>query len=277
MRELSTNYALMRTNIVRISEEYFNRNNIKTLVLGVSGGIDSALVAALMMETSLPVIGVRIPLYGNEPDELGRAYGVAKFLCNKDIHVKFLNRMVENLIEEDEPLLNGELCSESVIKVRRGNIKARSRMIQLFDIARANDGLVLSTDNYTEYLLGFWTLHGDVGNFGPIQNLWKTEVYGLAEYMVKTYIDPNQIRALQDCIDAVPTDGLGITKSDFDQIIPGQDERKSPKERYQEVDEILIRYLKGDRTQIDHPVIQRHLASEFKRRDPVNIERHLLV
>jgi len=62
-------------------------------------------------------------------------------------------------------------------------MKARIRMILLYDLAGGNDGMVLSTDNYTEYLLGFWTLHGDVGDFGMIQSLWKTEVYDMVEWI----------------------------------------------------------------------------------------------
>lgn len=57
--------------------------------------------------------------------------------------------------------------------------QARCRMMYLYDIASRHKGLVMSTDNQTEYQLGFWTIHGDVGDFDPIQDLWKTEVYEL--------------------------------------------------------------------------------------------------
>ena len=94
-------------------------------------------------------------------------------------------------------------------------------MIYLFDLAHFKEGMVLSTDNYTELMLGFWTLHGDVGNFGLLQYLWKTEVYGLAKHLEAEYRSKNQhdkADALKHSIDALPTDGLGITTSDFDQI-----------------------------------------------------------
>lgn len=55
-----------------------------------------------------------------------------------------------------------------------GNIQARLRMIYLYNLASIHKGLVMSTDNQTEYQLGFWTIHGDVGDFDPIQDLWKT-------------------------------------------------------------------------------------------------------
>lgn len=61
--------------------------------------------------------------------------------------------------------------------IANGNLQARCRMIHLYDLAGIHGGLVMSTDNQTEYQLGFWTIHGDVGDFDPIQDLWKTEVY----------------------------------------------------------------------------------------------------
>jgi NAD+ synthase len=144
------------------------------------------------------------------------------------------------------------------------------RMVYLFDLAHFHRGMVLSTDNYTELLLGFWTLHGDVGNYGFLQYLWKTEVYGLARFWVNKYNNDNQpekAEALQLCIDALPTDGLGITESDFDQIgVPD----------YETADKILLDYLNGHREHADHPVIKRHLGSEFKRHDPRNISREMI-
>jgi NH3-dependent NAD+ synthetase len=138
--------------------------------------------------------------------------------------------------------------------------------------------MVLSTDNYTEYLLGFWTLHGDVGDFGMIQNLWKTEVYGLAEYLVKKFNLLGQYKradTIKKCIDAVPTDGLGVTDSDFDQILPDYDKNMSPKEIYQEIDETLRLRLSAahDRSE----VVKRFRATEFKRNNPFNIPRKYII
>jgi len=150
-------------------------------------------------------------------------------------------------------------------------MKARVRMIYLFDLAHFEKGMVLSTDNYTELLLGFWTLHGDVGNYGFLQYLWKTEVYGLAGYLMGKYRkenEPFKADALKISIDAVPTDGLGITGSDFDQI--GVTD-------YEAADRILIGYLTGSVENLNHPIILRHSISEFKRKDPQNISRESLI
>jgi len=158
-------------------------------------------------------------------------------------------------------------------KVRIGNIKARTRMIYLYDKAQKYKGMVLSTDNYTEYLLGFWTLHGDVGDFGPIQGLWKTEVYGLAKWMAE---NNSQLFSLPRCIDAKPTDGLGMADNDLDQILP--EWKGSYIDGYRKVDETLIDYLDmNKRFERNNPVIKRHLDTSFKRKNPVNIHRTKLI
>lgn len=283
MYNFSLDYAKVRERIVYYSEQYFQDNGIKALVIGMSGGIDSALVAALMSEIKIPLIGVRIPLSGNKPDEMNRAKLASTTFCSMDIYAQLdwiSLGLMRDIIPSQMIHCTGKQCSDAVMAIRMGNIKARIRMIQLFDIARANDGLVLSTDNLTEYMLGFWTLHGDVGNFGPIQNLWKTEVYKLSEFLYEEYRKKEEhikATAMRACIDAMPTDGLGITESDFDQILPGQDVFKTPAQRYQEVDEILIRYRLGEKHLVDNPVIRRHLASEFKRRDPASLLRTLML
>jgi NH3-dependent NAD+ synthetase len=153
-------------------------------------------------------------------------------------------------------------------------------MINLYDTAHRLDGMVLSTDNYTEYLLGFWTLHGDVGDYGMLQNLWKTEVYGLANYLSHKYKKEGRLAesdSLRACIMAMPTDGLGISGSDFDQIYPNYNKTHMPVEVYGEVDAILLGYLNGAKYYDDHKVIQRYKATAFKRLNPFSIPRGYIV
>lgn len=106
--------------------------------------------------------------------------------------------------------------------IANGNLQARCRMMYLYDIASRHKGLVMSTDNQTEYQLGFWTIHGDVGDFDPIQDLWKTEVYELAEWLVDFYFtdgdDASKAVAIRESMKLTPTDGLGISNSDLEQI-----------------------------------------------------------
>ena len=95
------------------------------------------------------------------------------------------------------------------VQQRQGNIRARLRMITLYNLAHKVAGCVGSTDNFSELAAGFWTLHGDVGDIAPIQSLNKSwEVPMLAK----------MLDVPQATVEAVPTDGLGISNSDADQL-----------------------------------------------------------
>jgi len=276
MIEIETNYPTMHTRIVETLREYLKHNpGLKSLVVGLSGGIDSGLTCALAREALEAVPSVRLvarclPIESNTEEEVRRAEAMGHAF-SEDYREQDLTRAYTCLYREYASGSDRAGDDSEDEKIRRGNLKARVRMAYLFDLAHAARGMVLSTDNYTELLLGFWTLHGDVGNFGMLQYLWKTEVYGLARYRVEAYTGEDrheQAAALQRCVEAVPTDGLGITASDFDQIWVRD---------YETADRMLIDYLNGDHRMKDHPLIARHLRSEFKRRDPQNIPRDKII
>ncbi len=270
MLEIRDDYELMFSNIINNLREYLRNSGLKSLIIGLSGGIDSALTAALAYEAlkeidGIELIGRSIPIETNKDDEILRAEKTGLNFCNsfevKDLTNAYLN-LQNDLVSENRK--NDESKDE---KIRLGNIKARIRMTYLFDLAHLYKGMVLSTDNHTELLLGFWTLHGDVGNYGMIQYLWKTEVYGLAKLLADKYRtngEPDKAESLELSIDAVPTDGLGITNSDFDQI---------GVKSYHEADLLLIDYLKENKHNENHPVIERYKQSHHKRVDPQNIPR----
>jgi len=287
-------------NIRRELKTYVTQENIRSLVLGVSGGIDSTLCAALACQE---LSGLEIPLYcyglptsTNKEAEIQRANIAGKlfgtFYEEVDITQAFQD------IQCGLEIAPALVLDSKKWKIRQGNLKARLRMIKLFDCAAMNSGMVLSTDNNSELCLGFFTLNGDVGNYGMIQNLWKTEVYAMSEFLIEQLMEQNQpdrAKSLRDCIDAVPTDGLGITNSDLDQL-------GAP--NYAEVDRILRIWtnepeIKEDYICLmmnaghnaleaqymfdvlreglkDHPVVKRHIASAFKRRDPFNIPRSVI-
>lgn len=246
--------------------------NIKSMVVGLSGGIDSALTAAIAREIcdqnpGMKLIGVSIPIESNKKVEIDNAICVGKAFCHEFMEVKFIDRLFRLFKLAVEFLYTSKYHSKKhAEKVRYGNIKARLRMIYLYDKAHRNNGIVLSTDNLSEFNLGFWTLHGDVGDFGLIQQLWKTEVYGMSMFLCQRY-GGNKADALMRAIKAVPTDGLGVSTSDYDQLDVNS---------YQEVDRILIDYLNGVDIKA-HPIIKRHLKYAFKRENPHNIPRdHIL-
>jgi nicotinamide-nucleotide amidase len=268
----------MLDNINILLNNFLNKNSdIKALVLGVSGGIDSALVATLMhmfTKDRVKLIGLSLPTMTNALEEKERAEAICVNFCDKSSLLQIGNATT-NFISELIPELEKPVSLAD--KIRIGNVKARIRMIRLYDEARKNKGLVLSTDNYTEYLLGFWTIFGDCGDLGIIQQLFKTEVYGLVKYIVENInLTVEQRKALQSCIDAKPTDGLGVSDNDLEQLNP---ERKIGTyiEGYKEVDDILIEYLNGNIALKDTPIIQRYNATHFKRNHPHNFIRETLI
>ncbi len=275
MLEIRTDYERVYVNIVKTIRDYLKANqNLKSLIVGISGGIDSALTCALAFEAlkdfeDVKLIGRSIPIETNTHQEMSRADGIGRNFCCK-FESKDLTTAYKNLYKELVKGSGRQHDEAKEEKIRRGNLKARVRMTYLFDLAHFEKGMVLSTDNYTELMLGFWTLHGDVGNYGLIQYLWKTEVYGLSRYLVKKYKMEKKNQkadALESCINAIPTDGLGITKSDFDQIGVSN---------YEAADLLLIDYLKGNLETSEHQLIQRHLGSSYKRKDPQFISRKIL-
>jgi NAD+ synthetase len=236
------NYEHVFNTLVEETAKYITKNNLKAMVLGISGGIDSTVVAAICHEvskkTGIPLIGRSLPIR-NKNDEFDVSKLVGEAFCD-DFKIVGLYRQYRDLLLEivyqeegkDMSILSMEQ-SKMQTPIANGNIQARLRMIYLYNLASIHKGLVMSTDNQTEYQLGFWTIHGDVGDFDPIQGLWKTEVYELAKWLIGYYygcgikkeVDADGARKICDMCEAIkksmsltPTDGLGISNSDLDQI-----------------------------------------------------------
>lgn len=248
-------------NIRNTLSAYIQNCQLQSLVLGISGGIDSALCAALLRpvcnQLGIPLIGRSITIETNKQEEINRSIEVGESFCTDFQHIDLTEIFYANkkmLIQFDDSMLS---------KLRQGNMKARMRMMMLYDLAQLHHGIVISTDNYTEFLTGFWTLHGDVGDYAPIMNLWKTEVFNLAKNLLGE-CDTKQKNALQKCIDATPVDGLGISSCDCEQLGVNN---------YYEADKIFADYFQGDKSWETHPLIQRYLRSEYKRNNPLQITR----
>ena len=260
-KQLADIIANIRQNV----SDYVTKSRLKSLVLGISGGIDSALCAALLSpvceQLGIPLIGRSIAIETNGKDEIERSLCVGEAFCHDfqfmDLTCTF-HENCKNLISLDDSLLS---------KMRKGNMKARMRMIILYDLAQWRQGMVISTDNYTEFLTGFWTLHGDVGDYAPIMNLWKTEVYNVAKKLLQACDEP-QKQALQQCIEAVPVDGLGISNNDCEQLQVAN---------YYEADSLFYQYFIEKKEELKtHPLIRRYESSSFKRINPVSISRQSL-
>ena len=144
-------------------------------MIGLSGGIDSAVAAALAVRGLGPerVLGVTLPYRTSSPASLADARAVAEKLGIAVEH--------RDITPYADPFL-ADIPADA--RVRRGNVMARCRMIVLYDLSARDGTLVLGTGNRTETLLGYATLHGDAAfGLNPLANLYKAEVRALARHL----------------------------------------------------------------------------------------------
>lgn len=304
-------YGVVFETIVTKTAEYLIQNNIKAQVIGISGGIDSTVVAAICHEvskrTNIPLIGRSLPTTNNKTNEVSTADLVGKAFCN-DYKVypidRFYHQFMIDIVHKETGsvryrqneytggfTIDLEDCLKFQTPIANGNIQARLRMIYLYNLASIHGGLVMDTDNLTENNLGYFTIHGDVGDFNPIGGLWKTEVFKLAEYIHNDYYNRARcleeghfyqqadeiafkLEAIKESLKLKPTAGLGITNNDLEEI---------GAESYDQVDRIL-QCLTDDSISTDtiddipdailEAVVKRHNASKFKRKQlPIKITR----
>ena len=205
-------YSELKIRIVSWIKDYAITNNIKSLVVGVSGGIDSAVVSTLCAETGLPTYVLSMPLLSNAKNDM-----------LSDSHVKTLETNYSNVTRVRVELsgvydkfihsLNWWTNSNKYTSNdhANANTKSRLRMVTLYQVAGSVNGIVVGTGNKVEdYGVGFYTKYGDGGvDIAPIADLYKTEVWMLGEYL---NVD-------ERIISAPPTDGLWDDgRTDEDQI-----------------------------------------------------------
>ena len=170
-----TDYQQIYDNIVNSVSDYLKDNDLKAMVLGISGGIDSTVVAAICRivsnETRIPLIGVSLPCVTNKGCEVSTASIVGREFCDE-----FKEISLQDLYQSASAFCKA-LDGTATTNIAEGNIKARLRMVALYHIASLRHGIVMDTDNLTEFALGFFTIHGDQGDLSPISLLWKHEVY----------------------------------------------------------------------------------------------------
>ena len=291
-------YSKIFNHLIKQTSDYICNNNLKCMVLGISGGIDSTVVAAICHEVSkrsgIPLIGRSLPTKHNKENEITAANLVGNAFCNdyKEVPIMYpYSSFLEFL----------DAAGDATTKLSEGNIQARLRMIYLYNLAGIHKGLVMDTDNLTENNLGYFTIHGDVGDFNPIGGLWKTEIFELAKWLFNQYKDSDytqlpKAEAMWASLQLKPTAGLGITNNDLEEL---------GAESYEQVDHILKEILVWKKSKLrqdfesfkeinlenflteqqilDIPtnrvaeVSKRHFASEFKRKQlPIKIQRYEL-
>ena len=191
-------------------KSYSVESKTTSLIVGISGGIDSALTSTLCAETGLKTILVSMPIHQN-PSQLRRANNHMMFLESKYKNVELIETDLTELFTTFKKLFN--LPNELAL----ANSRARLRMTTLYQIAQTNGGLVVGTGNKVEdFGVGFFTKYGDGGvDISPIADLMKSEVKKLAS---KLGVDP-------EIISAKPTDGLWEDdRTDEDQLGATYDE-----------------------------------------------------
>ena len=192
--------------IVRWLANYINNTSLNGFVVGVSGGIDSAVTSTLCAKTGFPTTVLNMPILQKSNQYL-----------RSDEHIEWLKERYENVTSEEidlSPVFNSysqHLPSRIQDHLTMANLRSRIRMATLYAFASSNKKIVVGTGNKVEdFGVGFFTKYGDGGvDISPIADLMKTEVFKLANHM--EIVDSIQ--------NAAPTDGLWEDdRSDEDQL-----------------------------------------------------------
>ena len=225
--------------------KYAENNNISSLVVGVSGGIDSAVVSTLCAKTGLTTVVVNMPIKQDKSQ-----YN----LSNQHIDwlVSKWNNVESQIIDLSDTYdtLHTKLADYEVSELSMANTRARLRMSTLYALAGSNNGIVVGTGNKVEdFGVGFFTKYGDGGvDISPLADLYKSEVYSLAK----------SLQIIQPIQEAPPTDGLwndGRTDEDqigatYEELEWAMNEIENPsleKELNERLAEVMRIYLKFNR------------------------------
>ena len=193
--------------IERISnwiKDYAEKHKVESLVVGVSGGIDSAVVSTLCALTGIQTFVLSMPIRQAD-DQHDRSVDHCLKLLERFPNVHWETIHLTKVFEQFEQLFPANN------KLALANSRSRLRMITLYQVAQENNGIVVGTGNKVEdFGVGFFTKYGDGGvDISPIADLTKTQVRELAR----------ELGVNQEIIDAPPTDGLWEDgRSDEDQI-----------------------------------------------------------
>jgi NAD+ synthase len=243
---------LVEKVLVSFVRNEVRRVGLQSVVLGLSGGIDSAVSAALAVRAlgGDNVLGVMMPYSSSSEASRDDALAVAEVTGIETTELD-ISAQVDAYFER----------VPDASRLRRGNKMARERMTVLYDLSADRGALVLGTSNKTELLLGYGTLHGDMASaINPIGDLYKTQVWALAAHL--------QIPA--EVIDKPPTADLWEGQTDEQELGFG----------YREVDALLYRMVdeRASREELladgfDAEFVERVRGmvqgSQFKRRLPV--------
>ncbi len=242
-------YALITDYLVRFLDDEVRKTGLKKVVLGLSGGIDSAVVAVLAHRAfGDDLLCVKMPSHYSsqssldDADELVEKFGMRAITCD-----------ISPLLQAYE--------NESMSNLRKGNFSARMRMATLFDVSADEGALVLGTSNKSELMLGYGTLFGDLASaINPIGDLYKSEVFELARYLgvPASIIDKPPSADLWE--GQSDEEELGYTYAVLDAALRAYvEDRKTEEELIAE----------GHDAQLVDLIITRIYRNQFKRKMPV--------
>src|SRR6476620_1505938 len=225
---------LTRRLLVEFIRSETRKFGFNRVVLGLSGGIDSALSATLAAEAFGPenVVAIMLPYKTSSPESEAHARLLIEHLGLPNYDKIDITPMAEPLIERYSDMSN----------LRKGNILARMRMIAVFDRSAAENALVLGTSNKTEYLLGYTTWYGDsAASIQPLGDLYKTQIRALAR--------------------AIGVPAPIVDKKPSADLWPGQTDESELGITYDEVDQVL--YLLVDERLDPARVVDMGFAAAF--------------
>jgi NAD+ synthase len=205
-------YKKIEEYIVRWLSDYVSNSGTKGFVVGVSGGVDSAVTSTLCAKTGLPTLVINMPIH-QKANQFDRSNEHIEWLTNNFNNVKGIQSDLTKVFDsfsKIHPKSESDLLSMA-------NLRSRIRMANLYVYASNNQYLVAGTGNKVEdFGVGFYTKYGDGGvDISPIADLMKSEVFSLAKIL-------NIVQSIQD---AAPTDGLwDDDRSDEEQLGATYDE-----------------------------------------------------
>lgn len=244
-------YERISDYLQRFIDNEVRKTGLNKVVIGLSGGLDSAVVAVLAHNTfKEDLLCVKMPSHYSSQSSLDDA----DELC-RDFGMNVITASIEPMLKAYEEL-NPEMDN-----LRKGNFSSRMRMSTLFDISAKENALVLGTSNKSELMLGYGTLYGDLSSaINPIGDLYKSEVYELARSLnvSKSIIEKAPSADLWD--GQSDEEDLGYTYAQLDEALKLYVEDRLSKE------EML---KKGIDEKMLGMIISRIFRNQFKRKMPV--------
>ena len=252
MNKLDLNLKEVHNELVEFLRESFKKAGFSKAVLGLSGGIDSALVAYLLRDAlgKENVLAIMMPYKSSNPDSLNHAK-----LVIEDLGINSKTIEITDMI--DAYFKN----EKEATSLRMGNKMARERMSILFDYSSKENALVIGTSNKTEIYLGYSTQFGDSAcALNPIGDLYKTNIWDLSRYLKI----PNELIEKKPSADLwegqTDEQEMGLTYKEADQVLYRMLEENK------KVEEVLAEGFNKDL--VDN-IVRRMNKSEYKRRMPL--------